>query len=105
MLSNVERAGRVRSRYPCLNSTRGGTDVGDFDDVLERLLMEPGFRAALTSDPATALRGYDLSADELELLRSQVSGDTGAGSGVETRTSKAGLFGLLQPLVGMGRLV
>jgi hypothetical protein len=74
----------------------------DFDVVLERLLTDPGFPAALAADPARALTGYRLSVDELELLRSQVSfGDLGDRA-VEPRTSKAGLFGLLAPLHGGG---
>jgi hypothetical protein len=75
--------------------------VSDFDTVLERLLTDPGFTAALAADPASALRGYRLSEDELELLYAQVSTDTGGGQRqVEQRTSKASLFGLLSPMVG-----
>jgi len=75
--------------------------VSDFDDVLERLIGEPQFRAALARDPAGTLSGYDLSADELELLSAQVSGDAGGLGGVEDRTSKASLAGLLSPLVSL----
>ncbi len=77
----------------------------DFDAALERLISDPAFRAELAGDPARALAGYRLSPDELELLRSQV--DTGAGDSqhqVETRTSKASLFGLLSPMGGFGGL-
>ncbi len=80
--------------------------MSDFDDVLERLLMEPQFRAALATDPATALAGYRLSAEELRLLQSQLTGDQGATGTVEERTSKAslaGLFGPLLDLAGGGR--
>jgi hypothetical protein len=78
--------------------------MSDFDAVLERLLGDPGFTAALASDPARALAGYRLSADEVELLRSQVSlGDDGERR-VEQRTSKASLFGLLSPLAGAAGL-
>lgn len=75
----------------------------DFDAALERLVSDPTFRDELATDPAGALAGYRLSPDELELLRSQV--DTGAGDSqhqVETRTSKASLFGLLSPMGGLG---
>lgn len=75
--------------------------MSDFDDVLERVLMDGSFRAALAADPARALAGYRLSAEEVELLRSQVSGDSGGDRTVETRTSKAGLFGLLGGVGGL----
>lgn len=75
--------------------------MSDFDDVLERLLSEPQFRAALASDPATALAGYQLSADERDLLGSQYGDDEGGLGGVEDRTSKASLVGLLGPLVNL----
>lgn len=77
----------------------------DFDAALERLISDPAFRDQLATDPAGALAGYRLSPDELALLRSQV--DTGSGDsqhGVETRTSKASLFGLLSPMGGLGGL-
>src|SRR5262249_54310504 len=79
---------------------RGKTIMSDFDTVLERLLTDPGFTAALAADPASALRGYRLSTDELELLYAQVSTDVGGQRQVEQRTSKASLFGLLSPMVG-----
>src|SRR5688572_10977656 len=75
----------------------------DFDAALERLISDPTFRDELANDPAKALAGYRLSPDELDLLRSQV--DAGAGDSqhqVETRTSKASLFGLLSPIGGLG---
>ncbi|MCI0584179.1 MAG: Os1348 family NHLP clan protein [Chloroflexi bacterium] len=65
------------------------------DDVLERLVIDAAFRARLASDPAGALAGYDLTADDLRLLSSQLDAAAGASGGVEARTSKAGLFGLL----------
>jgi hypothetical protein len=74
--------------------------VSDFDDVLERLLMDPGFKAALAADPDRALAGYRLADDERQLLYAQVSTDTGADRRVEKRETKAGLFGLLSPLTG-----
>jgi hypothetical protein len=76
--------------------------MSDFDTVLERLVTDPAFTAALAADPAAVLSGYDLSEDEARLLRSQVSaGDTGGERTVEIRTSKAGMMGLLSPL-GLG---
>jgi hypothetical protein len=76
--------------------------MSDFDTVLERLVTDPGFPAALAADPATALAGYQLSAEEVDLLRSQVSAGDGGDRTVETRTSKASMMGLLAPLAGFG---
>jgi hypothetical protein len=76
--------------------------MSDFDDILERLLVDPAFRARLASDPQSALAGYRLTPEEVGILESQVTGDTGAQHRVEQRTSKASLFGLLSPLAGMG---
>jgi hypothetical protein len=78
--------------------------MSDFDTVLERLLTDPPFKAALAADPAAALAGYRLSEDERELLYAQVSTDTGGDRQVEQRTSKASLFGLLAPLAGAAGL-
>jgi hypothetical protein len=36
--------------------------MSDFDDVLERLLTEPAFAAALADDPDLALAGPDRAA-------------------------------------------
>jgi hypothetical protein len=69
--------------------------MSDFDTVLERLLTDPAFPGTLAANPTAALAGYELSADEVDLLRSQVSGDTGGDRTVETRTSKASMMGLL----------
>src|SRR5689334_3450997 len=78
--------------------------MSDFDTVLERLLVDPGFKAHLAANPDGALAGYRLTDDERDLLRAQVTGDTGGNQQVEQRTSKASLFGLLSPLAGMGGL-
>jgi hypothetical protein len=75
--------------------------MSDFDTVLERLLIDNSFRAALGADPAAALAGYRLSPDEVDLLRSQVSAESGGERTVEARTSKAGIFGLLSPIGGL----
>jgi hypothetical protein len=77
--------------------------MSDFDAVLERLLSEPSFAAALAADPDTALSGYRLDASEVELLRSQASPDSGGGlAAVETRTNKSSTFGLFSAFVGIG---
>jgi hypothetical protein len=78
--------------------------MSDFDVVLERLVCEPAFRAALAADPARALTGYALSPGEVELLHAQLGADTATDSRVEQRTSKAGLFGLAGALGGVGHL-
>jgi hypothetical protein len=70
----------------------------DFDTVLERVLTDQAFLAALAADPSTALAGYRLTTGELDLLRAQVSLGAGAPREVEARTSKASMFGLLAPL-------
>src|SRR2546430_11625794 len=76
--------------------------MSDFDTVLERLVTDPGFAARLSADPTGALAGYRLSADEVDLLRSQVSTGDGGGRTVETRTSKASMMGLLGAFGGGG---
>jgi hypothetical protein len=75
--------------------------MGDFDAVLERLLTEASFAVALGTDPVAALAGYRLDADEVALLRSQVSVDPGAHSAVEERVTKSSTFGLLAPVVAV----
>ena len=73
--------------------------MSDFDAVLERLLNEPSFAAALAADPDAVLSGYQLDAEEAELLRSQASADSGGGrAAVETRTNKSSTFGLFSAL-------
>ncbi len=80
--------------------------MSDFDDVLERLLTDPGFQARLAADPAGALAGYRLTADELELLQAQVGGGDAGQSRVEQRTSKASMFGLFSSIgSGIGDVV
>lgn len=73
--------------------------MSDFDDVLERLLTDQSFAAALAEDPDKTLSGYRLDEDEIELLRSQVCADTGgAAAVVEGRTTKSSTFGLFSSL-------
>ena len=77
--------------------------MSDFDAVLERLLNEPSFAAALAADPGAALAGYRLDAGEVELLCSQASPDSGGGlAAVETRTNKSSTFGLFAGLAEIG---
>ncbi len=77
--------------------------MSDFDEVLERLLVDPAFAERLAGDPDGALAGYRLSSEEAALLRTRgpaVPG--GVDSGVERRTSKSSLFGLLSSLTAGG---
>jgi hypothetical protein len=73
--------------------------MSDFDDVLERLLVDPVFQARLAADPNAALAGYRLDPGERELLHSQLSGSDGADRTVETRTSKSGIVGMIGPVL------
>ncbi|MGI5145403.1 hypothetical protein ACQEVC_03215 [Plantactinospora sp. CA-294935] len=74
--------------------------MSDFDDVLERLVTDPAFAAALGADPVNALAGYRLDADELALLQLQLGG-AGGQHGVETRANQSSLFGMFTPLAGL----
>lgn len=73
----------------------------DFDAVLERLLTDPSFAAALAADPAAALAAYRLDPDEVQLLHTQVGGDPGGQRAVEMRANQSSLFGMLAPLAGL----
>lgn len=74
----------------------------DLNDVLERLIADPGFRQQLKDDPAAALEGYHLDEGELELLAAQVDEGSGKSGSVEQRTSKSALAGLLGLFGGGG---
>ncbi|AGZ45838.1 hypothetical protein [Actinoplanes friuliensis] len=77
--------------------------MSDFDEVLERLLTDPSFQAQLANDAVDALAGYQLEASEVELLRQQVSPDSGASAAlVEDRVSKSSTFGLFSSFEGLG---
>jgi hypothetical protein len=60
--------------------------------VVQRAISDAGFRRQLSSDPAGALRGFDLTADEVSALR---TGDAGRLStlGVDQRMSKSFALG------------
>lgn len=72
--------------------------MSDFDEVLERLLTDPGFKAALAADPDGALAGYRLAAEERELLHAQVVAGDGGDRRVEERLTKSGVLGLVGPV-------
>jgi hypothetical protein len=62
--------------------------------VVQRAISDAGFRRQLSSDPAGALRGFDLTADETSAIR---TGDVGRLStlGVDQRMSKLFSLGAL----------
>ncbi|WP_433613835.1 hypothetical protein ACQP2P_05430 [Dactylosporangium sp. CA-139114] len=73
--------------------------MSDFDEVLERLLGDPAFKARLATDPQGALAGYRLTPDELDILQTQLGEAGGAGQAhVEQRTSKASMFGVFSSI-------
>lgn len=76
--------------------------MAGIDEVLERLVTDPEFRARLADDPAGALSGYMLYDEDLEVLAAALSDDAGASSSVEQRTSKTTLAGLLAAFEGAG---
>lgn len=77
--------------------------MSDFDEVLERLVTDPAFQAALRADPEAALRDYRLDPQERAVLESQLDLGTGADHAVEERISKSGVFGMVGPVVaGLG---
>jgi hypothetical protein len=72
--------------------------MSDFETVLERLLADPAFQAALAEDPERALAGYTLDADERAVLNSQLVLGGQASGAVESRTTKSGVVGLIGPV-------
>jgi len=75
--------------------------MSDFDDVLERLVVDPAFAGALAADPAAALAGYTLTDDEIALLHTQVGAEPPAQHAVETRANQSSTFGLLGSIGGL----
>lgn len=74
--------------------------MADIDIVLERLVNESRFRTELTQDPAAALASYDLSEPDLQLLAGALDDGDDGQRGVEQRTSKSAMVGLLASLTG-----
>jgi hypothetical protein len=72
--------------------------MSDFDTVLERLVSDPSFQAAMAADPARALAGYTLDDSERQLLEAQLVAGSGEDRTVEIRTSKSGIAGMLGPV-------
>lgn len=73
--------------------------MSDFEKVMERLLVDPEFKAALAADPDRALAGYELAAEERELLGAPIATGPTASHAVEDRTTKSGVLGLVGPVV------
>ena len=76
--------------------------MSDIDDVLERLVTDAAFRDALADDPAVALAGYSLEEGDLEVLAASLDDGGASEHGVERRTSKSAIFGVLLGFAGGG---
>lgn len=76
--------------------------MADIDTVLERLVTDQKFRKQLGKDAGKALSGYDLSAADLTMLAGSLDDGDSAQRGVEQRTSKSAVLGLLASLSGGG---
>ena len=63
-------------------------------EVIQRAISDGAFRRQLQSDPAAALRGFNLTPDEVAAIRSADSGKL-MSLGVDQRTSKAFTVGSL----------
>ena len=72
--------------------------MSDFDEVLERLVMDPAFRDVLRADPDRALAGYRLEPQERAVLDAQLDAGTGGDRMVEARISKSGIAGMIGPV-------
>src|SRR5256885_2181338 len=60
----------------------------DLTKVVQRSISDPSFRRQLATAPANALRGYELSKDEVQALGSRDAGRL-ASFGIDQRMSKA----------------
>jgi hypothetical protein len=68
--------------------------------VLERAMSDAAFRAQLAADPAAALVGYDLTAEE----RAAFAAGTAKAERLEERMSKTDLSAALNPKTSSPRL-
>jgi hypothetical protein len=82
------------------------TIMSGIDEVLERLVTDRGFQERFRRDPASALSGYVLYDEDLQVLAAALDDGPGGDHGVEQRTSKstfvAALTGLLEGAGGVG---
>lgn len=69
--------------------------MAGIDEVLERLVTDPAFRARLAADPDAALAGYVLSDDDRAVLATALSQDTGTWGTVERRINRTAFAGLV----------
>jgi hypothetical protein len=79
---------------------RGGGVVAGIDEVLERLVTDLAFRRQLEEDPRSALEGYVLYDEDLEVLAATLDEGEVAERGVERRTSKSAFLGAFLGLGG-----
>jgi len=73
--------------------------MADYDRVLERLVVDPEFLDRVRRDPHEALIGYELSSDDLDVLRATIEQDPGSLREVEERQNKATLMGMAAGIV------
>ena len=65
--------------------------VQAMEQVLERVMCEPGFRERILASPARALQGYDLTLEERTILLADDPG-TREARGLDQRVSKIHIF-------------
>lgn len=73
--------------------------MADYDRVLERLVVDPGFLDRFRRDPHEALSEYELSSDDLDVLNATIEKDPGSLREVEERQNKATLMGMATSVV------
>jgi hypothetical protein len=76
--------------------------MSGIEHVLERLIVDEGFRREFARDLHAAVTGYALSTDEMELFASQLDEEAGGGQSVEQRTSQSTLVALMGMVGGGG---
>jgi hypothetical protein len=77
--------------------------MAGIDEVLERLVVDPAFRERMQTDPAAALSGYVLHAEDLEVLAATLDASEGGDHTVEQRTSKSAFLSALTDWLPRGR--
>lgn len=65
--------------------------VQAMEQVLERVMREPGFRQDIADNPARALHGYDLTPEERAILLADVPGIRES-HGLDQRVSQIHIF-------------
>lgn len=77
--------------------------MAGIDEVLERLVTDPAFRARLAAGPDGALSGYTLSGDDHAVLATALSTDAGISGTVERRINRTALAGITLDSVAGGQ--